>query len=135
LEPVVVSDRRPTQQATADLFALLERVSEENAATLRRVREDNANTRRFLRRIERRLDEEQNTDATLTVEQFCRKEGIHRDTFYELLKAGRGPVVMRVGDPVKGAIRISAQARWDWQRAREAEANALAETTVAAAAK
>jgi hypothetical protein len=35
---------------------------------------------------------------------------------------------MRVGDPIRGAIRITAQARWDWQRAREAEAIAIAKT-------
>jgi hypothetical protein len=91
---------------------------------LRKVREDNANTRRFLRRVERRLDEQSGANASLSVDDFCRLEGIHRDTFYELLKQGRGPIVMRVGDPVKGQIRITAQARWEWQRAREAEATA-----------
>ena len=95
---------------------------------LHKVRSDNANTRRFLRRVERRLDEQSGADASMSVEDFCRKEGIHRDTFYELLKQNRAPVIFRVGDPVKGQIRITAQARWDWQRQREAEAKAAAES-------
>src|SRR5262245_33566034 len=107
-----------------DIAAPLTRAAMSRIATNNKVLLQLAEHRKLMRRILARLDEQQDADATLTVEQFCRKEGLSRDTFYELLKNKRGPVIIRVGDPVKGQIRITAQARWDWQRAREAEATA-----------
>jgi hypothetical protein len=110
------------------IAAPLTRAAMSQIATNNRVLLQLAEHRKLMRRILARL-EQQDADATLTVEQFCRKEGLSRDTFYELLKQGRGPVVIRIGDPVKGQIRITAQARWDWQRAREAEAIAAQTAT------
>jgi hypothetical protein len=105
-----------------DIAAPLTQAAMSDTATRNKVLLQLREHRKLMRRILARLDEQQDADASFTVEQFCRKEGLSRDTFYELLKQGRGPVVMRVGDPIRGAIRITAQARWDWQRAREAEA-------------
>jgi hypothetical protein len=104
-----------------DIAAPLNRAAISDIATNNKVLKQLAEHRKLMRRVLARLDEQQDADASLTVEQFCRKEGLSRDTFYELLKNGRGPVVMRVGNAANGAIRITAQARWDWQREREAE--------------
>jgi predicted DNA-binding transcriptional regulator AlpA len=56
-------------------------------------------------------------DASLTILEFCQKEKICRATFYNLLKQGKGPRLMRVGS----RSRISAEARAEWRREREAE--------------
>lgn len=56
-------------------------------------------------------------DASLTISEFCEREKICRATFYNLLRQGKGPRLMRVGS----RSRISAEARVEWQREREAE--------------
>jgi predicted DNA-binding transcriptional regulator AlpA len=56
-------------------------------------------------------------DASLTISEFCEKEKICRATFYNLLKQGKGPRLMRVGS----RSRISPEARAEWRREREAE--------------
>jgi predicted DNA-binding transcriptional regulator AlpA len=53
-----------------------------------------------------------------TIDQWCHKRKICRATFYNLLKAGKAPRIMRVGS----RVRISAVADEAWQRDREAEA-------------
>ena len=56
----------------------------------------------------------------MTISEFCRSERISRALFYIMQKEGWGPRVMYVG----AGVSISAQARRDWQRAREAAAAA-----------
>ena len=99
-----------------------------------KLRKDAAAQRKLLRRIlavlESRADPD--NDHSYTIAQFCRAEQIDRDTYYEMKKEGRGPREMR---PAERAPRISAEARRDWQRARETEAAAknAAATDIAAA--
>jgi hypothetical protein len=50
-----------------------------------------------------------------TIDEFCAQHSICRATFYNLLKAGRGPRVMKVG----GRTLISDEASVDWRRAME----------------
>jgi hypothetical protein len=59
-------------------------------------------------------------DRSYTVNEFCAAERMCRAKFYLHLKNGTGPRVYRNG----AAIRITHQARIDWQREREAEAAA-----------
>ncbi len=51
-----------------------------------------------------------------TVDEFCAASGIPRSTFYMLVKAGKGPRLMRAGR----RTLISAQAAADWHRHMEA---------------
>jgi hypothetical protein len=101
----------------------LSRAAMSSIATNNKVLLELRENKKLMKRIVRLLEEREG-DASLSVDDFCRKEGFSHDTFYELLKDGRGPVIIRIGDPVKGQIRITAQARWDWQRARETETRA-----------
>lgn len=52
-----------------------------------------------------------------TVDEFCREYRISRGTFYNLLKAGRGPKIMKVGS----RTLISAEAGAAWCRRMEDE--------------
>jgi len=54
------------------------------------------------------------------VNVFCQEHGISRATFYNLLKRGHGPVIMKVGR----RTLISAEAAAEWRRRMEAMANA-----------
>ena len=54
-------------------------------------------------------------EPSYTIGEFCRAERISLPTFYKLKRLGLGPREMRNG----ALIRISHQARVDWQRARE----------------
>jgi hypothetical protein len=59
-----------------------------------------------------------NDDATLpsyTIGEFCIAEKISPPTYYKLRHLGLGPREMHIG----AAVRISHDARLDWQRARE----------------
>lgn len=51
----------------------------------------------------------------MTVDEFCQSHRISRGTFYNLLKDGRGPAVMKVGH----GTRISEEAAAAWRRAME----------------
>jgi len=52
-----------------------------------------------------------------TVEEFCQGHRISRGTFYNLLKDGRGPRVMKVG----ARTLVSVEAAADWRRKMENE--------------
>src|SRR4051812_24972016 len=45
-----------------------------------------------------------------TVNEFCRAHRISRSLFYELLRTGRGPVVMHVGK--RTLVSVEASAAW-----------------------
>jgi predicted DNA-binding transcriptional regulator AlpA len=57
-----------------------------------------------------------------TIEQFCTRYSISRATFYNLLKAQKGPRLMRIGS----TVRISDEAALEWQRARESDESVAA---------
>jgi predicted DNA-binding transcriptional regulator AlpA len=50
-----------------------------------------------------------------SINEFCRRHGFSRRSFYNLLENGAGPRVMRVG----GRRLVSRQAELDWIAARE----------------
>jgi hypothetical protein len=50
-----------------------------------------------------------------TISEFCEAHRISRSQFYIMLKAGDGPMLMRVGRQ----SRISVEAAASWRRARE----------------
>lgn len=66
-------------------------------------------------------------NASLTVEDLCRTEGICRATLYNLWKQGKGPRFYYLG----AHRRISPDAVIDWRREREAEVTARRETAAA----
>ncbi len=53
--------------------------------------------------------------ATYSVTDFCREHGISRGLFYQLLKEGRGPRVIKAGR----RTLISREAAEDWRRRME----------------
>lgn len=57
-----------------------------------------------------------------SVDEFCAAHRISRATFYNLLKAGRGPRLMAAD----GRKRISVEAAAEWRRRMEAEASGAA---------
>ena len=57
-------------------------------------------------------------DRSYTVEEFCLAERKSRSQFYNELRDGKGPRYYRNGNK----IRITHQARLDYQREREPEA-------------
>ena len=57
-------------------------------------------------------------DPSLTVNQFCDAEKVSRAKLYQEWRVGRGPKYFLVGTH----RRISAEARAEWRRQREAEA-------------
>ncbi|AUL48472.1 hypothetical protein BTL55_17025 [Bordetella trematum] len=56
--------------------------------------------------------------ATFTVAQFCDQHNTSRSFFYELIKQGKGPRLMKVGR----RTLISAEAAAEWRRSMEAPA-------------
>ncbi len=50
-----------------------------------------------------------------TVDEFCHAHRISRGTFYNLLKEGRGPSIMKVG----ARTLVSAEAAAVWRRRME----------------
>lgn len=52
----------------------------------------------------------------MTVKEFCESHRICRATFYELLRAGKGPRLSRIGSR---SVRISAEAAAEWRRSLE----------------
>jgi hypothetical protein len=61
------------------------------------------------------------TKATYSVADFCTAHGITRPTFYDLLKKGHGPRIMKVGS----RTLISIEAAADWRRQMEEGAQIL----------
>jgi len=51
-----------------------------------------------------------------SIEQFCSDHGISRATFYNLLKAGKAPRIMRVG----ARRLVSEEAAAEWRQAMTA---------------
>lgn len=60
--------------------------------------------------------------AAATVAQFCDGHNISRTHFYELLKQGRAPRLMKVGR----RTLISAEAAAEWRKRMEAETSQTA---------
>lgn len=54
---------------------------------------------------------------TDTVPEFCAVHKISRGTFYNLLKAGKGPKVLKVGS----RTLITKESAAEWRRQREVE--------------
>lgn len=65
-----------------------------------------------------------NEAATLTIPKFCDSHHISRTHFYELVKQGRGPRLMKVGR----RTLISQEAAADWRRRMEAETASQAQS-------
>lgn len=59
---------------------------------------------------------------TFTIEQFCDSHNVSRSRFYELLKSGNGPAIMKVGH----RTFISAEAAAEWRRRMEQPKQAAA---------
>ena len=55
--------------------------------------------------------------SAFTVAEFCTAHGISRSLYYELKRAGLGPVEMRL----RNRRAISVEAAAAWRKAREAE--------------
>lgn len=53
--------------------------------------------------------------AAATVDEFCHAHRISRGTFYNLLKVGQGPAVMKVGT----RTLVSCEAAAAWRRLME----------------
>jgi hypothetical protein len=79
-----------------------------------------ATLKKAVRQLLHLFDQKGEVEQSLTIPQFCRAENFSRAFFYELKKRGKAPRLMRHAD---GCVRISPQARKDWQREREGEAN------------
>jgi hypothetical protein len=63
-----------------------------------------------------------------TVDEFCRSHRISRGTFYNELKAGRGPRIMKVGS----RTLVSEEAGAEWRRRIENATNKVAGMVAAA---
>lgn len=57
-----------------------------------------------------------------TVEEFCQAYRICRATFYNLVRSGRGPAIMKVGS----RTLVSAEAATEWRRKMEAATTKIA---------
>lgn len=57
---------------------------------------------------------------TATIPQFCDAHNISRTHLYELIKAGKGPRLMKLGR----RVLISAEAASEWRHRIEAETSA-----------
>lgn len=62
------------------------------------------------------------TPVTFSINEFCLAHRIGRTHFYDLLKEGRAPRLMRVGR----RVLVSAEAAADWRRAMEQQTAAEA---------
>jgi hypothetical protein len=67
------------------------------------------------------------TSAT-TVDEFCHSHRISRGTFYNLLKAGQGPSIMKIG----ARTLVSSEAAAAWRRRMEQPGMIAANGKVAA---
>jgi predicted DNA-binding transcriptional regulator AlpA len=57
-----------------------------------------------------------------SIDEFCFAHGFCRASFYNMLKRGEGPRVMKVG----GRTLVSQEAAMDWRREREANSGTKA---------
>ncbi len=57
-----------------------------------------------------------------SIQQFCAAHGLSRSSFYNLVKAGTAPRLMKVGT----RTLISREAAIDWRRDREADSKSEA---------
>jgi len=72
------------------------------------------------KRVKKRPVEKQPVEKqTYTIPEFCDAYSISRSKFYELLKAGFGPRIMKVGR----RTLISVEAAEEWQARVEASSN------------
>ncbi|ACA21157.1 Prophage CP4-57 regulatory [Methylobacterium sp. 4-46] len=55
---------------------------------------------------------------SLTIPDWCERHKVSRAHFYNLLKAGKAPRIMKIG----AAVRITEDADREWCRAREDDA-------------
>ena len=53
---------------------------------------------------------------TYSVTEFCQEHGISRGLFYQVLREGRGPRIMKVGK----RTLVSQEAAEEWRRRMEA---------------
>lgn len=60
---------------------------------------------------------------TSTIAQFCDDHNISRTTFYELIKLGKGPRLLRLNR----RVLISAEAAADWRRDMERATNEVSQ--------
>lgn len=54
-------------------------------------------------------------ELAFSIEKFCEAHGLSRSTFYELMKHGQGPTVMKIGR----RTLISREAAEAWRRKME----------------
>lgn len=59
------------------------------------------------------------SEVIYSVDEFCASHKIGRTTFYALCRAGRGPVLTKLGQ----RTLITAEAAADWRRRMERESN------------
>jgi hypothetical protein len=74
--------------------------------------------------IEALAREFRDLEATMTVDQFCEFENISRASFFKMLRNGTGPSVLRV--PNTRILRVTAQARREWERRAQEKSNSEA---------
>ncbi len=60
--------------------------------------------------------------AATTVDEFCQAHRISRASFYNYLKAGQGPAIMKVG----GRTLVSKEAADEWRRRMERQTAQIA---------
>jgi predicted DNA-binding transcriptional regulator AlpA len=56
-----------------------------------------------------------NDKDAFSILEFCARHGMSRSAFYNSLKAGQGPRVMKVGS----RVMVSREAAAEWRRERE----------------
>ncbi len=56
------------------------------------------------------------TQDAYNVSEFCQRHNISRSKYYEIVKAGEGPRIFKIGN----SSRISKEAAADWRRDMEA---------------
>jgi hypothetical protein len=78
-----------------------------------------------------RLGEQSLHQPSYSILQFCRAEGISKPTYFQLRAKGLGPAELRY--PGMRIVRITHQARLDWQRKMANLAGKHAEETRATA--
>jgi hypothetical protein len=80
--------------------------------------------RRLVKRIGKKLDQQRDPNHAESREEFCESEGISLRLFYKLKKDGKGPREMELGPQCH---RISPEAKAEWRRDREREAQTAKE--------
>jgi predicted DNA-binding transcriptional regulator AlpA len=65
-----------------------------------------------------------NDKDAFSILEFCARHGMSRSAFYNSLKAGQGPRLMRVGT----RVMVSREAAAEWRREREQASTQPADT-------